>query len=79
MCDTKHANGETETDKLSAIPCQASRSANSIEEGVETRSVSSACDNPIQERPASLVDDDIVRTTGKPVCGCKPRKDIAEA
>lgn len=74
-----HANGETETVRPSAIPCQASGSVESTEEGVETRSVNSASDNPTHECPASLRDDEIVRSTEKSVKRWKSSKDIAEA
>jgi hypothetical protein len=75
----KRANGETETVRPSAIPCQASGSVKSTEEGVETRSVSSASDNPTHECPASLRDDEIVRSTEKSVKRWKASKDIVEA
>lgn len=78
------ANGETETIRSSAIPCQAEGNAISTSEGVETRTPSSISSNESHECPAPqqhltvVGGEDIVRSTGKPVSGDKDlHEDIA--
>jgi hypothetical protein len=52
------------------ISSQAKGNANSTLEGSETRGVTSVTNNRLQECPASLQDDDIVRYSSESRRGC---------
>jgi hypothetical protein len=61
-----------------AIPSEALGSTASTKEPLETRTTSSACSNWSHERPASLVDEDVVQTSRKLESWDKePSEDIA--